>query len=284
MKGKILVTGGVGFIGTNLIIKLLREGYTVHSYDNYETGTVDNEIEGAVYHVGDIEQVGMLDENYDTIYHLAALSRIQPSFDNPQETFRVNTSGTQAVLEFARKTGAKVIYAGSSSKWHDPTQSPYAHYKYLGEEICKLYRKAFGVKAEIARFYNVYGPYEIVDGDWAAVIGIWRRQIRDKESITIVGDGEQKRDFTYVKDIVDGLYRIGISEVYHEDAWELGCGVNYSINEVYKLFKQKFPDIERTYIPDQPGNYRETLRENNHAIERLGWDPKDYLKQYIFSL
>lgn len=284
MKGKILVTGGAGFIGTNLVIKLLSEGYTVHSYDNYEIGTVDNEVEGATYHVGDIEQVELLNESYDTIYHLAALSRIQPSFEFPQETFRVNTQGTQAVLEFARKTGAKVVYAGSSSKWHDPTQSPYAHYKYLGEEICKLYRKAFGVKAEIARFYNVYGPYEIVDGDWAAVIGIWRRQIRDKESITIVGDGEQKRDFTYVKDIVDGLYRIGISEVCHEDAWELGCGVNYSINEVYKLFKRKFPDIKPTYIPDQPGNYRETLRENNDAIERLGWDPKDYLKEYIFSL
>lgn len=284
MKRKILVTGGAGFIGTNLISRLLQEGHEVHSMDNYETGTPDNELEGAVYHVADIEQIDFLDERYDLIYHLAALSRIQPSFDNPQETFRVNTQGTQAVLEFARQTGAEVVYAGSSSKWHDPTQSPYAHYKYLGEEICKLYRKAFGIRAEIARFYNVYGPYEIIDGDWAAVIGIWRRQVRDGEDITIVGDGEQRRDFTYVDDIVDGLYRIGMSKEEHQDAWELGCGTNYSINEVYKMFKDKFPHINSKYIPDQPGNYRETLRENNDAVDRLGWEPKDKLKDYIQSL
>ena len=283
MKGKILVTGGAGFIGTNLIIKLLSEGYTVHSYDNYETGTVDNEIEGAIYHVGDIEQVGMLDESYDTIYHLAALSRIQPSFDNPQETFRVNTSGTQAVLEFARKTGAEVVYAGSSSKWHNPYQSPYAAYKYLGEELCKLYRKTYGIRVEIARFYNVYGPYEIIEGDYAAVIGIWRRQIKEGAPITIVGDGEQRRDFTHVEDIVAGLFKIGTSRLTHFDAWELGTGTNYSINEVYSMFKERF-NVKCTYIPDQPGNYRETLRENDDTLKRLGWFPKDRLREYIKSL
>ena len=89
---------------------------------------------------------------------------------------------------------------------------------------------------EIVRFYNVYGPYEILDGDWAAVIGIWRRQVRDNETITIVGDGEQRRDFTHVNDIVDGLYKVGIGNKKHKDAWELGSGVNFSINEVYQMF------------------------------------------------
>jgi UDP-glucose 4-epimerase len=117
-----------------------------------------------------------------------------------------------------------VIYAGSSSKHHDPSDSPYAMTKFLGEEICKLYKKSFNVNVEIARFYNVYGPGEIVDGDWAAVIGKWRQQVRDGEPITIVGNGEQKRDFTHIDDIIDGLWKIGIKDLVHEDAWELGTG------------------------------------------------------------
>ena len=280
---KILVTGGAGFIGTNLIQQLLFDGHEVHSVDNYETGTVENEVEGAVYHVADIEAVHLLGETYDLIYHLAALSRIQPSFENPDETFRVNTLGTQAVLEYARQTGASVIYAGSSSKWHNPYQSPYATYKHLGEEICKMYRNTFGVRAEITRFYNVYGPHEIIDGDWAAVIGKWRRQVRDGEPITIVGDGEQKRDFTHVDSIVEALVKLGMSDLTHEDAWELGTGNNYSINEVYEMFKERF-GAECIYIPDQPGNYRETLRENDDTLERLDWHPEDRLAEYIKSL
>lgn len=280
---KIVVTGGAGFIGTNLIHTLLEQGHTVHSLDNYTIGTVDNEVEGAVYHTLDIEQIYTIGEKFDLIYHLAALSRIQPSFEFPQETFRVNTAGTQAVLEFARQTDAKVVYAGSSSKWHNPYQSPYAAYKYLGEELCKLYRNTYNVKAEIARFYNVYGPYEVVDGDYAAVIGIWRRQVRDGEKITIVGDGEQRRDFTHVEDIVQALIKIGMSDLMHEDAWELGTGMNYSINEVYSMFKEHF-NTECRYIPDQPGNYRITLRENNDTLDRLDWTPKDRLKEYIKSL
>ena len=171
---KILVTGGAGFIGSNLIIKLLKEGHDVDSLDDYSNGTIENEHQKCVYHIGDIGTITELG-TYDKIYHLAALSRIQPSFNNPDETYRVNTLGTQKVLELARRTGAKVIYAGSSSKWHDPYQSPYAACKYMGEEVCKMYKKTYGMDVEIARFYNVYGPNEIIDGDWAAVIGIWRR-------------------------------------------------------------------------------------------------------------
>lgn len=280
---KILVTGGAGFIGTNLIIKLLQEGHQVESIDNYESGLISNEQEGAIYHVGDIESIDMLDVKYDLIYHLAALSRIQPSFENPAETFRVNTLGTQAVLDYAKKYNSKVIYAGSSSRWHNPYRSPYACYKHVGEEICKMYRESFDMDIQITRFYNVYGPYEIVDGDWAAVIGIWRRQIRDGEKITIIGDGEQRRDFTHVDDIVDALYKLGTGLEKHEDAWELGTGMNYSINEVYNLFKDKF-NTECIYLPDQPGNYRVTLRENDDSLERLGWSPQDRLKEYIDSL
>ena len=281
---KILVTGGVGFVGMNLIKKLVKEGHNVHSLDNYDSGLVENEVEGCNYIGGDIEQIEYWKgDSFDIVYHLAALSRIQPSFENPTETFRVNSVGTEAVCEFARYNNVKVIYAGSSSRWHNPYQSPYACYKHIGEEIVKMYKQVYGLNAEIARFYNVYGPNEIVDGDWAAVIGLWRRQVRDGLPITIVGDGEQRRDFTHIEDIVDGLYKIGMSSETHNDAWELGTGVNYSINEVYELFKNKF-GVDKIHIPDQHGNYRKTLRENNDAINRLGWKPKDRLKDYIQNL
>ena len=279
---KILVTGGAGFIGTNLIKRLLNEGHTVHSLDNYDSGLKENEIEGCQYFDSDVRSMFSM-ENYDLIYHLAALSRIQPSFNNPQNTFDVNTAGTQEVCDFARQTKTKVIYSGSSSRWHNPHISPYACYKHVGEEICKMYRTSFNTDIEIVRFYNVYGPHEIVDGDWAAVIGVWRRQVRDGQPLTIVGDGEQRREFTHVDDIIDGLYKIGISNEKHEDAWELGTGKNYSINEVADMFVEKF-GCEKQYIPNQKGNYKETLRENNDAIERLGWQPTDKLKQYIQSL
>ena len=230
---KILVTGGAGFIGTNLIKRLLSEGHNVHSIDNYDSGLKENEVEGCNYHTSDIQIISLMDKDFDIIYHLAALSRLQPSFENPLLTYDTNVTGTQMVCEFAKSIGAKVIYAGSSSRWHNPYQSPYACYKHLGEEILKMYRKVYSLNCEIARFYNVYGPNEVVDGDWAAVIGIWRRQVRDGEKITIVGDGEQRRDFTHVVDIVDGLYKIGMTDESHDDAWELGTGTNYSINEMY---------------------------------------------------
>ena len=281
---KILVTGGNGFIGSNLIKKLLSEGHEVVSLDDLSTGLKEHEVEGCNYVYGDIESLlYWKGDSFDLCYHLAALSRIQPSFDDPTETYRVNVTGTQAVAEWARLNNIKVVYAGSSSRWHDPYQSPYACFKHMGEEILKLYKKSYNLDAEICRFYNVYGPNEIVDGDWAAVIGVWRRQIRDGEKITIVGDGEQRRDFTHVDDIVDALYKVGVGNEKHEDAWELGTGINYSVNEVYKMFKEKFGS-ECTYIPDQPGNYRKTLRENDDSLNRLNWAPKDRLKHYINSL
>lgn len=283
----MLVTGGAGFIGTNLIKRLLKEGHDVCSVDNYDSGISSNHQQGCKYYNGDISIMYSIDSDalkgIDVVYHLAGLSRIQPSFTNPTETFRVNTCGTEVVLEWARKNNVKVIYAGSSSRWHNPYQSPYALYKQLGEEICKMYKKVYGLDVEIARFYNVYGPHEIIDGDWAAVTGIWRRQVRDGESITIVGDGEQRRDFTHVDDIVDGLYKIAVSTKKHKDAWELGTGINYSVNEVYEMFKEKF-GIKKINIPNQDGNYRHTLRENNDAINELGWKPTDQLQQYINEL
>jgi UDP-glucose 4-epimerase len=280
---KILVTGGAGFIGSNLIKRLVSEGHEVVSLDDYSTGTSENQIEGCNYIDGDIETIEYIQGDFDLCYHLAAQSRVQPSFDDPTESFRVNVNGTRAVCDWAKNNNVKVIYAGSSSKHHDPTDSPYAMYKYLGEEVCKLYKKTFEVDVEICRFYNVYGPGESLDEKYGSVIGIWRTKVSKIQALPIVGDGEQKRDFIHVDDIVDGLLKIGFGSEKHEDAWELGLGVNYTINEIYRWFNERFW-IESTYIPEQKGNYRETLNTNTDTKERLGWEPKDRLKEYIQSL
>lgn len=280
----IIVTGGVGFVGINLVKKLKDDGHKVIVIDDYSVGKVENQIEGVRYLPMNVEQIDYIKgDEVDICFHLAALSRIQPSFETPSEFFRVNTSGTEAVCEWARKWNVKVIYSGSSSQWHDPFQSPYAMYKKLGEDVCKMYRKVFGTNIEIARFYNVYGPHEIVDGKWAAVIGKWRGCVKEGNSIQIVGDGEQRRDFTHIDDIVDGLIKIAFSEETHEDAWELGTGFNYSLNEVADMFVEKF-GCKKEYIPQQNGNYKETKRENDDAIKKLDWYPTDKLREYIKSL
>ena len=278
----VLVTGGCGFIGYALTKELLVRGYDVDVIDNFSIGDEAKEVVtlGANLRKGDVRRMYNIPlKEYKYIFHLAALSRIQPSFKNPELTFQSNVEGTRQVVEYALKTKSKLIYSGSSSKHHSPELSPYATTKHIGEEWIKMYKKCYGLKAEIARFYNVYGPGELVDSDMAAVIGLWRAAIKKKKPIIIHGDGEQRRDFTHIDDIVDGLIRIAESDEQHEDAWELGTGKNYSINEVADMF-----GVKRKYVDDVKGNYRETIRINNDAIERLGWQPTDKLKQYIQSL
>jgi UDP-glucose 4-epimerase len=281
---RILVTGGAGFIGSNLIQALLLSKHDVFSLDNYSTGYKSNEVEGCIYVNDDILNIDkVFDIQFDVIFHLAALARIHPSFIKPHETFISNVNGTESVLEYARKHNSKVIFAGSSSRWHNPHQSPYATSKYIGEELCKMYKKSFNLQVQVARFYNVYGPNEIITGDYTTLIGVWRDQMNNNKPLTIIGDGDQRRDFTYVGDIVDGLILIMNSNIYHEDAWELGTGLNYSINEIYKIFEEKY-NVSNIYIPDQSGNYRVTLREDDDTLNKLGWKPTDKLKQYIHSL
>ena len=285
---KILVTGGAGFIGYNLVKKLHEQGHKAIVIDDYSTGTQNNQIDGVIYKEMDIEQIEYIKgDSIDLCYHLAAQSRVQPSFDDPTECFRVNVLGTQKVMEWAHHNDIEVVYAGSSSKHHDPSDSPYAMFKYLGEEVCKLYKKTYQVGVQIARFYNVYGPGESLDEKNGNVIGIWRSKIqKDPEwaILQIVGDGEQRRDFTHVDDVVDGLIKIAETPILHEDAWELGTGVNYSINELSDMFIEKYPSIQFEYIEEQKGNYRETLNTNKDAKDLLGWNPQDKLKDYISSL
>lgn len=280
---KILITGGAGFIGSNLIKNLKDSNYLITSLDNYSTGKKDNEVKGVEYINDDIENINNLVNDYNLCFHLAAQSRVQPSFDFPEESFRANVYGTTKVMEWSRLNNTKIIYAGSSSKHHNPSDSPYAMYKYLGEQVCKLYRKSYGLNVEIARFYNVYGPGENIDEKYGNVIGIWRAKIAKGEPLPIVGDGKQKRDFIHVHDIVEGLKKIALSNLSHNDAWELGTGVNYSINRVYEFFNKRF-NVEFENLPDQPGNYRKTLRENDDALKLLNWTPKDRLEEHINNI
>ena len=281
---KVLVTGGAGFIGSNLINELINSNITVFSIDNYSTGSKNNQIKGAKYIDLDIEKIDTLDgSNFDYCFHLAAQSRVQPSFLNPEKSFRVNVNGTLKVMEWAKKHKIRVLYAGSSSKHHDPSSSPYAMTKYLGEEICKLYKKTFLINVEIARFYNVYGPNEPLDEKYGNVIGIWRSKINQGKALPIVGNGNQKRDFTHVDDIISGILKIANSKINHKDAWELGTGLNYTINDLFSMFKEKF-DVNSYFVEDQPGNFRKSIRKNNDSLDLLGWKPKDRLKEYINSL
>ena len=281
---KILVTGGSGFIGTNLINQLVKDNIEVFSLDNYSTGKKENESPLAKYINGDIESISSISEsNFDICFHLAAQSRVQPSFEDPEESFRVNVQGTLKVMEWAKTNDVKVIYAGSSSRHHDPADSPYAMTKYLGEEVCKLYKKSYNVNVEISRFYNVYGPHATIDEKYGNVIGIWIYQAMNGKPLTIVGDGEQRRDFIHVDDIVDGLIRIAKTELKNVDAWEIGSGVNYSINELFSMFKNKF-NVSSLNVEDQPGNYRKTLRINDDMLKKLNWSPEDRLNDYIKGL
>ena len=278
---KVLVTGGAGFVGTNLIKRLLKDGHEVVSVDNYSTGLRKNEQEGCVYHDIDISKTSL---NYlswinpDIIYHIAARARIQPSIDNPHKTFKSNVKGTENVLEYARIEDIPVVYAGSSSVHGDVHANPYTFSKWQGEEMCRLYTKVFNLPTVICRFYNVYGEHQLTDGDYCCVLGIFERQYKSYEPLTITGDGEQRRDFTYVGDIVDGLIRCGenINEIGGEE-FELGNGENYSINEV----ADAFGDYMREYIDERPGEMKETLNRDNKAQEILGWKPKGDIIKFI---
>ena len=285
---RALVTGGAGFVGTNLIKRLLKDGHQVISLDNYSTGFRENEQEGCDYLEVDItdgirnntffdkKQHGWISlYDVDVIFHMAALARIQPSIKDPVKCLENNFNSTLNILEYARKNDIEIVYAGSSSKHHGLYGSPYAWSKYGGEELCKLYSEVYDLNTTICRFYNVYGPHQIRDGAYATVLGIFENQYLNGEKLTVTGDGEQRRDFTYIDDIVDGLIRcVGKNNKANE--YELGTGVNYSINEVADMFNHR-----KTYIPARPGEYDVTLCDYSKAGKDLGYKPKDNLKQYV---
>ena len=282
---RILVTGGCGFVGTNLIKRLLKDGHEVVSVDNYSTGLRENHQEGCTYVDFDLCKVrdfsGWI-SNPDVIFHLGALARIQPSIKDPTTAIQNNFDSTLNVLEWAREKECPVVFAGSSSFHHGLWGSPYAWSKFAGEQLCKLYNKVYDSPTAVCRFYNVYGPHQIEGGTYATVLGIFERQYRNGESLTITGNGEQRRDFTHIEDIVDGLVRCGNAlldegnSLVSGEIFELGSGKNYSINEVADMFNH-----HKTYLPKRSGEYDVTLADYSKANKILGWVPEMSLPDYV---
>lgn len=278
---KVLVTGGAGFVGTNLIKRLVSDGHNVTCIDNYFTGFKHNHVNGAQYYERDIRTIsdftyyGM----FDVVYHLAAIARIQPSFKQPVEYFETNALSTMRIADYCANESIPLVYAGSSSHHSGKFKNPYTFSKDVGEEIIKLYQDHFHLRASIARFYNVYGPHHLKEGGYCTLIGKWEKQIEDGKPLTVFGDGSKRRDFTHIDDIVEGIMLIK-----EKNAWgyifELGRGINFSINDIADMFGH-----ERIYEPDKPGEAQTTLCDSSLAKEVLGWLPKlnisDYIKDYL---
>lgn len=274
---KILVTGGAGFVGTNLIKRFLKDKHEVTSIDNYNTGLELNHQEGCTYLNYDIRNIKDYSPwgNFDVVFHMAAIARIQPSFDNPKDYFTVNANGTMNIAEWCAKTSTPLIYAGSSSKHSGKYKNPYTFSKDVGEEILELYNKHYGLKSSITRFYNVYGPHQLVEGGYTTLIGRWLNNIKKDIQCEIYGDGEQRRDFTHVDDIVDALILIMEKEAYGLE-FELGRGENHSVNEVAKMM-----NIDPIYKDGKKGEARNTLNTDHTAFTVLGWVPKIDLVNYL---
>lgn len=269
---RVLVTGGSGFIGSNLVEALIAQGDEVTLWDIREPKN-----EKAIFEQRDIlEKETYPSQGFDIIFHLAAESRIAPSFENPYLTCHTNAQGTLNIAEFAYRNGSRMVYAGSSSFYHDLYANPYTFSKWAGEETCKLYSRVFGVSTAIARFFNVYGPGHVQDGPYGTVVGIFERQKKQGLPLTVTGDGSKRRDFVHVYDIVDGLIAMS-KDSWSGDIFNLGSGVNYSILEVAQMFRPQ----SIHFIDARPGEAQETLADIQDTTYRLGWIPKHKLPDYI---
>jgi len=274
---RILVTGGAGFIGTNLIKRLVLQGHEVTSYDNYTTGKKENHITGCDYYDVDITTC-TFEVDFDIVFHMAAIARIQPSFKSPKKYFNTNANGTLNISEYCSKNNIPLIFAGSSSHNSGKFINPCTFSKDLGEEIIKLYQEHFNLKASIARFYNVYGPYQLTEGGYTTLIGRWLKNIEKGLPCEIYGDGSKRRDFTHVDDIIEALIKIVDREKYGY-IFELGRGKNITVNAVANLL-----NIKPIYKADKPGEAFATLADRTEARLHLEWDAKINLEDYIKTL
>ncbi len=278
-KNKILITGGAGFIGSHLCERLAKsEANQVYSLDNYFTGSERNHVPNVIYIRGsttDIEQLISFSPDY--IYHLGEYSRVEQSFGDIDDVWRFNNDGTFAVLEFCRKTGAKLIYAGSSTKFGDGglgrSQSPYAWTKASNTELVKNYGEWFKISYAITYFYNVYGGREISTGKYATLIGLFKEKLKRKQPLTVVLPGDQKRNFTHIDDIINGLVLVG--ENGYGDEFGIGSPEAYSVLEIARMFSA---DIKM--LPERKGN-RMTADVITQKTEALGWKPVKNINAHI---
>ena len=276
---EILVTGGLGFVGSTLVDRLVKLGNEVTVIDNLSSTSSSKKYknDNVRYIIDDIRNTSQFNfkENFEVIYHLAGLARIQPSFETPLNYIDVNITGTAIICELAKDHHAKLIYSSSSSINNGEFKTPYTFSKWGGEAVLKTWRECYSLDASICRFYNVYGPREPKTGDYATVIRKFIRQYEQNHPLTIVGDGSQRRDFTHVNDIVEGL--IKVSSYDHGGTFHLGRGINYSINELAAMFK--YDNIQ--HIPLRRGEGLVTLADYQKTFTILGWHAKYNLEDYI---
>ena len=278
----ILVTGGAGFIGSALLKKLSElNPKKLISIDDYSSGYKSRHLEGVEYIEGKTEKTEhLISIAPDIIYHLGEYSRVEASFKDCSKVAKSNVNGTQSVLDFWKKTKAKLIYAGSSTKFGDGglgrSQSPYALTKSQNTEKIISYMNWFQLDGAVSYFYNVYGPGEIKDGTYATVIGIFENQMKKALPLPVVSPGVQKRNFTHIEDIIDGLILVG--EFGQGDEYGIGHPKSYSINEVAELF-----GCPIEMIPPRRGN-RIDAKVVTDKLIALGWAPKHSLEDYILGL
>jgi len=282
---KVVVTGGAGFIGSNLVDGLVTLDFEVHVIDNFAGGRREDRINPkAQYHTADIRDFGTIAAIIDGarfVFHEAALPRVQFSIEHPQETFSVNVDGLISVLRAAHEGGvSRLIYAASSSVYGDQAnlplfedlppspKSPYALQKYIGELSCRLWSEVYGLQTVSLRYFNVYGPKLDPEGPYALVIGSFLRQKKQGTPLTITGDGTQTRDFTHVSDVVSAnLLAAESRNAGKGEVINIGAGRNISINNLAAIIGGPTINIEARLEP------HDTLADISKARELLGWAP-----------
>jgi UDP-glucose 4-epimerase len=278
-KKMILVTGGAGFVGSHLCERLVRDGHRVISLDNYRFGSRDNHVAGVEYREGHTKDIAtVVPETVDLVYHLGEYARVEQSFDDIELVLDFNVIGTKAVLEYCRRGSVKIVYAGSSTKYADGgmgrDQSPYAWSKATNTDLVQRYGDWFGISYAITYFYNVYGPRERGDLATGTLIGIFAEKMKRGEPLPVRRPGTQKRNFTHVSDIVEGLVLVG--EQGEGDEYGLGHPDAYTIEDVAQMFGG---EIE--WLPERLGNRMGSSVDINRARLELGWEPKQNLPTYI---
>ena len=297
---KSLVTGGAGFIGSNLVDRLLDLGHEVVVIDNEHSDAHDqfywnDKAQNYKYDIRDYENTRPLYDGVDYVFHIAAEARIQPAIENPIEAVSINSIGTVTVLQCAREAGVRrVMYSSTSSGYGmnespnietqpDDCLNPYSVSKVNGEKLCKMYTNLFGLPTVCFRYFNVYGERQPIRGQYAPVIGIFLRQRDAGEPLTIVGDGHQRRDFTHVSDVVNANIMAAISNVESEmfgQVYNVGTGTNHSVNQIARMISDN-----KINIPPRMGEARVTLANIQKTKKTFGWEPKvkleDWIKNYL---
>ena len=287
-----VVTGGAGFIGSNLVSMLLERGDTVVVIDNESANTHDEVYwnSNAINIKGDITDFKLLKNactDADCIYHLASDISIQYSIENPTKTYTNNLIGTLNVLEVARVLGIKKVVFSSTAAIYGSTSepcvetdrpdplNPYSVSKLAGENLMKMYNDLYGIETVSLRYFNVYGPRQAYKGQYAPVIGIFQKQKNEGKPLTIVGDGGQSRDFVHVADVAAA--NIFVSETNTVGVFNVGTGVEYTINQIADLTNNS---AGKTTIPSREGEARRSISDSS-KLRNIGWQPRISLEAWI---